>query len=77
MFAIETDVPLPANRGRSTVHRFPFGEMQVGQSFALPTDKLRNAAARSANAFSKHNPGYKFVTRAVGDGSFRLWRIAA
>ena len=77
MYEIENDVPLPASRGRSTVHHFPFGTMQVGQSFALTNDKARNAAARAANSFAKNNPGYKFVTRSLGDGTFRLWRIAA
>lgn len=77
MFEIEGNVLIPASRGRSTVHRFPFAQMEVGQSFALPNDKMRNAAARAANTFAKNNAGFKFITRSMGDGSFRLWRVAA
>ena len=56
MYEIQGDIPMPAARGRAAVHRFPFGQMEVGQSFALASDKARNAAARSATAFSKINP---------------------
>ena len=68
---IEKHIPLPLQpqpRGRRA--KYPFGQMDVGDSFFSDEDRNRLAAA-SSHAGSRH--GKKFIIRSV-DGGFRIWR---
>lgn len=69
-YVIEKGVPLPANFRRD---RYPFGAMEVGDSFAVPTRKVR-AAISSASQHGKRT-GRKYVSRKSDDG-IRIWRVA-
>lgn len=80
-YTIDNSAPLPARR-----NRYPFAEMQPGQSFPIPTQeeakKVRNAAyqyARKSNEKTLKDTGVagtlKFSLRKLEDGSFRLWRV--
>lgn len=80
-YQIDSSTPVPARR-----NRYPFGEMQPGQSFAIADQaesrKVRNAAyqyARKANQATLKATGtagtLKFSLRKVEDGTFRLWRV--
>lgn len=63
---IEKGVPMPTS--------FPFAQMEVGDSFVLPTNTKRVTAWIAAKRYAdKH--GVEFATRTVEDGSIRLWRI--
>ena len=67
---IDKHVPVPKAR---TVTPYPFAEMQVGDSFALPqpsANNLRMAAAR----YRKETPDWKYTTRLMPDDTIRLWR---
>jgi hypothetical protein len=68
---IDKNVPLPAAAVR--IPKFPFAEMQVGDSFPVDLD----CRARVANASSwfgmRH--GVKFSIRKF-EGKFRIWRIS-
>lgn len=66
---VETEVPLPPAR-----HNWPFGQMEVGHSFLIPSDKVR-ACRSSSFQYAKVHPGVKFTIRAVGT-KHRCWRIA-
>jgi hypothetical protein len=63
---IEKGIPMP--------HAYPFAQMEVGDSFVLPTNIKRVTAWIAAKRYAdKHN--VEFATRTTEDGSIRLWRI--
>jgi len=66
---VDKDIPIPRARGYHFL--YPFGEMNVGDSFAWEGDYdcLRAAASQYGR---RH--GMKFVTRKTRDG-LRCWRI--
>ena len=64
---IDKDVPLPA--------RYPFADMQVGDSFAVPPTIKRSSINVAAMRYGRKH-GMKFTVRLTADRSFRCWRIA-
>ena len=58
-------VPLPL---------YPFHQMKVGDSFALPPDKKQTTVITAATRFGQKS-GMKFTIRKMEDGSYRCWRI--
>jgi hypothetical protein len=64
---IESGVPIR--------NKYPFGEMKVNDSFAVPPTIKRTTINVAAKRFGdKH--GMKFTVRMVDDRSYRCWRIA-
>lgn len=73
-FKIESGVRLPAVQGRTS--RYPFAEMQIGDSFFAPLIQPRTLYS-AARAFArKSGKGTKFVVRKEGSGGARVWRTA-
>lgn len=77
LYEIEKDVPLSAklyaeNSGDAT-RKYPFPDMEVGDSIFAPEDKARKVRY-AAYAYGKVH-GLKFLCRTV-DGGVRVWRIA-
>lgn len=74
---IDKNIPmpdrLPGNAGNGRWSKYPFAEMEVGDSF-LVTDTPRNKISSAANQAYKRL-GFKFKTGKVDDG-IRVWRIA-
>ena len=69
---IDKEVPIPENRGAK--NKYPLGQMEVGDSFEVLTDKagdVRNSV--TAIARRNHKPK-KFITRTT-TGGMRCWRI--
>ncbi len=68
---IEKDIPLAH---RVTTSKYPFPQMQVGDSFYtdLKATSLRSLATHYAK---RENGTVKFAVRIEGDGS-RVWRVA-
>lgn len=74
MITVEKDVKMPPATGS----KYPFTEMEIGDSFFLPDNgddtntmpRLRGAASAHAKKFGK-----RFATRAV-EGGIRCWRLA-
>ena len=65
--------PLPIDKAIPLPSRFPFEQMEVGDSFAIPPDVQRTTASVAAARYgSKH--GMKFITRKMPDGTIRCWR---
>ena len=65
---VESGVPLPGAR-------HPFGQMKVGDSFAIPAGVARTTVSVAAKRYGdKH--GMAFVTRTLPDGTIRCWRTA-
>jgi len=89
MFAIETNVPVPT---RSRVTRYPFNDLQPGQSFFVPLDasipaekredEMRRLARRVSSVCmvdKRKNEGRSYRTAAASkDGAigYRVWRVA-
>lgn len=72
MFEIEKGVPAPSAPRNA---KYPFRNMEIGDSFFVPDDKASEDALRSsASAFGKHN-SIKLKVKRV-EGGLRVWRIA-
>jgi hypothetical protein len=70
-YRLEKGVPLPtAYAGRK---KYPFGEMEIGDSFSFKADELTRVRA-AASYFGTRN-GKKFSARKDGPGC-RCWRTA-
>ena len=77
-FVIEQGVPVPAGRSR-----YPFADMEVGDSFFVGVDSKETATKRiqsvraQAGRFAKEN-GVKFSVRSVVEDEVpgvRCWRV--
>lgn len=69
MYPIERDIELPMGRTR-----YPFAEMNVGDSFLVQTRKKGHSARIASIRFVKvHQPTWEFSLRRV-EGGWRLWR---
>lgn len=76
MITIDKNVPMPEGRARS---RYPYADMEVGDSFFVVTNGTdENATARrlrgSSFTYGK-KAGSKFSVRKMDNG-FRVWRVA-
>lgn len=65
MFTIDKHIPVPRFQGK-----YPFKEMEVGDSFTADDPKVIVAARSFGNRFGK-----KFTARRNGPG-YRVWRVA-
>jgi hypothetical protein len=78
-FVLEDNVPVTprrnAGKGGRRGSKYPFAQMQPGQSFLVPED-VRALTVRSAvGAFNKrHQTGSKFAVRVTPEGT-RVWRV--
>lgn len=72
-FKIERGVLMPSRR--STESKYPFLELEIGDSFFVPEDANKDNNIRA----SAHSVGFrnskKFSVRKV-DGGFRVWRTS-
>ena len=73
-YMIDSNIPVPV--GKLTGRKYPFAEMQVGDSFFAPVSmaKIRNALAHH-----KMGTGVRFAVRTVtenGVDGARCWRVA-
>lgn len=74
MFAIEKGIPAPPER--DTPFRYPFGQLEVQDSFFVPAENTGTIPrVRAAAAMYAKRHGMKFVTKQ-SDGGIRVWRIA-
>lgn len=63
---VDKNIPFPTSR-------YPFGDMEVGDSFLLPTE-VRRASVHSLAIRFGRDKGIKFSIRKTPEG-FRCWRI--
>jgi hypothetical protein len=73
MVAIEKGIPIPPRTRKSRVTKWPFAELEVGDSF-LMTGVCRGTAYSTVQSKSKRF-GREFCHRAV-EGGFRIWRVS-
>lgn len=78
---IEKGLPIPKLKGPGAKNKYPWGEMEIGDSFSVKLsnnpDKIRLNLLNSAKNWSKYNnKNYKFKTRTIKeDGVVRIWRV--
>lgn len=76
-YEIRDNIPLPskASGGKSGVSKYPFGALDIGQSFVVGAES--KVAIRSAlTAFRKNHKDMSFATRVLEDGGVGIWRTA-
>ena len=76
MYQIEAGIPIPARTtkgGAGRKPKYPFAELQVGESFLVPgktADKIGSTVT-----LARKRTGRNFTVRNV-DGGVRIWRTA-
>ena len=73
MYKIDKDIPIP-----SGYIKFPFGEMEVGDSFFVPLGNREVSSIQASVMASAAGrfPERKFLTRSLKDEKgVRVWRI--
>ncbi len=80
MDEIKIEKGIPRRRGGSGSPRYPFFEMEVGDSFLVPSNINPGYAygiSRDGNksAILADKP-HRFKTGKVSDGVYRVWRVA-
>lgn len=79
MFTIDDDIPVPKFR---SLGKYPFGSMNVGQSFSAPENsaaKVRAALASYVKKSAASAERRQYITRIVtekGERVLRCWRVA-
>lgn len=73
MITVEKGRPIPP----LTTKKYPFGEMEIGDSFWVPMgeneEKTKNMIRCAAGAFGRRRV-MKFSVRKIDNG-FRVWRV--
>lgn len=75
MFIIEKGIEIPIRT--DSRNKYPFRDMEIGDSFFVPNDNLPPSASKNFCQFVQPGAkrlGIKITTRKVKDG-FRVWRI--
>lgn len=70
---IEKNIPIPSPSRRGRASKYPFADMQPGDSFEV---EVRQSAVRAAahNYARAHNARAKFICRTLPTGT-RCWRV--
>ncbi len=72
-FKIEKGVPLSSNTVGDP--KYPFRDMDVGDSFSIEGGGVAANLVRAASANETRKSGKRFSTRKF-EGGYRCWRIA-
>lgn len=72
-FKIETGVPIPTVCGKQ--ERYPFGEMEVGNSFSFEGVEVSNVRQAASQHKRRKKNKVKFTVRKTLNG-YRCWRVA-
>lgn len=74
MYEIQKGVPIPTENLLPRYERYPFGQMNVGDSFVFDSKKYKNTY--SAAQQYKKRKGVTFLIRSNRDGTCTCWRTA-
>jgi hypothetical protein len=78
MFTIEKNVPIPASTRAVGASKYPWEQMTVGDSFAIPVSNLPSSDYRPTPTEKLKKRGYRVQTRKLienGQSVVRVWRI--
>ena len=72
-YTIKKNVPIPAASTGGRPSKYPFGKLEVGDSFVVPyVDASAKQIRQAAAAFGRRNQ-MKFVVREIAEGT-AVWR---
>jgi hypothetical protein len=71
--SVEKGIPIESKVGRGAAARYPFAQMEVGDSFFVPGK--RSGQLSNHCSYQRLKTGRRFTIRKV-DGGVRVWRIA-
>lgn len=74
MLPIDKGIPMPNRPGVGGVRKYPFYDMEIGDSFGLTCKEDARRAVACAASNNKRT-GFKFSIQKHGTG-WRCWRIA-
>lgn len=75
MYKIEKNVPIPYGAGSPGGNKYPWREMDVGDSFPIKTEKEAKRISAAACWYSgSHKDEVRFSVRKNGKG-YRCWRV--
>lgn len=73
-YAIDKDVPLPDQKGKGPWAKYPFRQMEIGDSVFIPD--AYGSTVRSAAHAAGRRLGRKFCVRSkFGEPGARVWRV--
>ena len=72
---IERGVPLATIQRRRDAVKYPFDQLQVGDSFVFPSEVNITVARSSASYFAKRD-NKRFAIRTLDTNVIRCWRVA-
>jgi hypothetical protein len=73
-FKIEKNVAIPASVRTGGKSKYPWNELDVGDSFFVPGAKVSTFYTLTTGQ-NKKDPGKRFIARKDGEG-VRVWRVA-
>jgi hypothetical protein len=72
-YKIDKGIPLSVHGGAGEYKtKYPFREMEVGDSIGFSDEKEFRSAAVAAYNFARNYPEYSFKTRSA---MYRIWRV--
>lgn len=77
MIQIDKGVPIPPHVRGQGAPKYPWREMEIGDSFFV-SDRHRRSISAAASSARQHR-GHQFATRSVtenGVDGIRVWRVA-
>lgn len=73
-YEVESGIPIPSRPVGAQSKRYPFGKMEVGDSFSIPIGS-RQRLSSAASWFGRRNQK-RFSVLKLSDTEARCWRIA-
>lgn len=71
---VESNITIPAANGGGRGGKYPWAQMQVGDSFLVAQAKIATIC-NAVSSRKKHNHPERYTARTV-DGGVRVWRVA-
>ena len=68
---LEKGIPIPPVSGLT---KWPFGEMEVGDSFTVPPE-TRERCRSAAASYARQHSGWTYTLQKVDAETWRCWRI--
>lgn len=83
MIKVEKNIPIPHTRRSGAIDRYPFDQLEPGDSFLIPlhltgekeADNKTKLRSTGVVSYATHKYKHKYATRLV-EGGRRVWRIA-
>ncbi len=77
-YEIEKGIPIPNQYRGGTKRKYPFNDMEVGDSFLVLCSKKRSKnVSASLKGSTRRTKDMSFITRYIStEGGVRIWRIS-